>query len=498
MFTAKVESRRRENSHPKGKDTAALTCRSNAMKRPIKDYNSLILILPALYIVTAGVLYLALTKSPQPSNQNSSLRLILFCLMLPVMVKYVVQLFSALSNVILEPRRQRRMPLTSPSVSVCIPAWNEEVGIIKTIRSVLNTAYPKLEVLIINDGSTDGTHEQISQFIANYEQQAHQGAKLKYLQLENGGKAKALNHALEHVTGEFIITIDADSVMDAHAITNLVKRFTSPNIAAVAGNVAISNKKHAIELLQQMEYLYGFFFKRADALFKSVYIIGGAAAAYRRSALQAVGGFDHEIITEDIEMSMRLLAHGYKTSYAPDAVIYTEGPCDLKSLGNQRLRWKYGRILTFIKHRKLFFSLRKKHNPYMSWLILPVAVYGEVLLLAETFMLTAFLVYSVHTSDYTPIAITILALTAISYLQVLIDPKSRFHRNLLPLAPIAWLVYYAIDLVELQTLIRCLKRFVKREDLKWQKWVRVGVLDEVCASSANLPLPKSNPELKKA
>jgi poly-beta-1,6 N-acetyl-D-glucosamine synthase len=423
----------------------------------------------------------------------------MFCLMLPVAIKYVIQLLGAPIYSVVEAVRQRRAPTNpTPTVSVCIPAWNEEVGIVKTIRSVLNTAYPKLEVLIINDGSTDTTHDKISQFIANYKQQARQGAKLKYLHLENGGKAKALNQALKHATGEIVITVDADSVMDADAIANLVKRFTDPNVAAVAGNVTISNKKKPIELMQQLEYLYGFFFKRADALFNSVYIIGGAAAAYRRDALQAVGGFDHEIITEDIEMSTRMLAHGYKTRYAPDAVIYTEGPSDFKSLGNQRLRWKYGRILTFIKHRKLFFSLRKHHNPYLSWLILPIAVYSELLLLLETFMLTAFVVYTVHTCDYIPLAIVTLLMTLIISVQVLVDSKARFHRNLLLLAPVALPIYYVMELVELQALIRSLKRFAKREDLKWQKWVRVGVLEEACNLPTSLPLPELNSDLSEA
>ncbi|CAA6679753.1 MULTISPECIES: glycosyltransferase family 2 protein [unclassified Lentimonas] len=459
------------------------------MKRSLRESSSLILILAALYTVTASIMYLALTKSYQTVSAYDSFRMLILCLMLPIFIKYVIQLLGAPIYSAVEAVRHRRgLTNSTPTVSVCIPAWNEEVGIVKTIRSVLNTAYPKLEVLIINDGSTDSTHEKISHFISNYEQQADQGAKLKYLHLENGGKAKALNQALKQVTGEIVITVDADSVMDTDAIVNLVKRFTSPDVAAVAGNVIISNKRKPIELMQQLEYLYGFFFKRADALFNSVYIIGGAAAAYRREALEAVGGFDHEIITEDIEMSTRMLAHGYKTRYAPDAVIYTEGPSDLKSLSSQRLRWKYGRILTFIKHRKLFFSLRKKHNPYLSWLILPVAVYSELMLLLETFMLSAFVVYTVHTNDYMPLAFVTLLMTFIISVQVLVDSKARFHSNLLLLAPVALPICYAMDLIELQALIRSLKRFVLRKELKWQKWVRVGVLEDVCNLPTSLPL----------
>lgn len=469
------------------------------MKQSLKDSLGLILLFGALYGATAGVLYFAVTKSHQAISAYDPYRMVMFCLLLPVFIKYVIQLLGVPCHAIAESLRRRRATSADiPTVSVCIPAWNEEVGIIKTIRSVLSTNYPKLEVVIINDGSTDSSHEQISQFISDYQAQDQQGARLQYLHLKNGGKAKALNAALQHVSGEIVITVDADSVMDTQAIQNLVARFTSPKVAAVAGNVIISNKKKPIEWIQQMEYLYGFFFKRTDSLFNSVYIIGGAAAAYRREVLQAVGGFDHTIITEDIEMSTRILAHGYQTRYASDAVIYTEGPSDLKGLGHQRLRWKYGRILTFIKHRKLFFSLRKQHNPYLTCLILPMAVYSECLLLLEAIILSVFVAYTVHCSDYMPLAFMILLLATITSIQVLVDSKARFHRNLLVLAPLAWLVYYTIDLIEFQALIRALKRFAKGKDLKWQKWARIGVLDEVCTKSLPSPLHKLNNELNEA
>ncbi len=462
------------------------------MKRTLKDSLSLTLLLCALYGVTAALLYLAATKTHQPISAYAPYRAAISVLLLPVFIKYAIQLVGVPVHMLVDSRRRRSNCADTPSVTVCIPAWNEEIGIVKTIRSVLATHYPKLEVVIINDGSTDSTHERISIFISDYQAKDQQSAQLKYLHLNNGGKAKALNTALEHVTGEIVITVDADSVMDTQAIHHLVARFTDSKVAAVAGNVIISNKQKPIERIQQMEYLYGFFLKRTDALFNSVYIIGGAAAAYRREVLQAVGGFDHAIITEDIEMSTRILAHGYQTRYAPDAVIYTEGPSDLKGLGHQRLRWKYGRILTFIKHRKLFFSLRKKHNPYLTCLILPMAVFSECLLLLEALILSAFFIYTVHSSDYMPLAVIVLLLATITVIQVLVDSKARFHRNLLLLAPLTWLIYYAVDLIEFQALVRTLKRFAKGKDLKWQKWVRVGVLDEVCAEAIPLPRPELN------
>jgi poly-beta-1,6-N-acetyl-D-glucosamine synthase len=432
-----------------------------------------------LYTPSIAVFYLYATTEPEPSNSLAGLRLLIILLLAPIFVKYAIQLCTAPFYSVLGRVRQAKgeIPLEA-TVSVLIPAWNEEVGILKTLQSVLDTQYKNLEVIVINDGSTDGTHELVTGFVADYEAQNHSNTKIKYMSLPNGGKAKALNRGLTLAEGEFVITVDADSVMEKNAIVNIMKQFTDNEVAAVAGNVIIGNRKTPIEVMQQLEYLYGFFFKRADSLFNSVYIIGGAAAAYRKNVLLELGGFDHDIITEDIEMSTRILAHGYKTRYAADAVVYTEGPATWTGLCNQRLRWKYGRLLTFIKHRKLFFSFSKKQNVYLTFLLLPVAVYAELTLLFEAALLTIFYGYTIYTNDYLPLAILILFISSIIALQIAFDPKSRFHRNLLVLAPVAWIIFYIIDLVEFQALCRSLKRFLKREELTWQKWVRVGLLSD--------------------
>lgn len=446
------------------------------MKLSYRETWILVLFSGVLHLTTAGLLYLAATHKHRPVASYDSIRAVMLVLLMPLLVKYVFQLScSPLYSTVVRYREKRNTGRHNPSVSVLIPAWNEEVGIVKTIRSVLNTRYPALQIVVINDGSTDSTHEKTAQFIADYEHAAQPGVEIKYLSLPNGGKARAMNSALMHAKGEIIITIDADSVMDPEAITHFVKHFDDPHVGGVAGNVVVGNRKKPIELIQQMEYLYGFFFKRTDSLFNSVYIIGGAAAAYRRQVLEKVGGFDHAIITEDIEMSTRILSCGYKTRYACDAVIYTEGPSDLSGLCNQRLRWKYGRLLTFFKHRKLFFSMRSGHNPYLTFVVLPIAVYAEILLLMEAVMLSLFFVYTFRTNDYKPLILVIALLTAVVGIQILVDPKVRHHRNLLLLAPTAWLIFYTVDMIEFQALIRSIKRLTTRKGLQWQKWVRIGL-----------------------
>jgi poly-beta-1,6-N-acetyl-D-glucosamine synthase len=455
-----------------------------------KRYSAQCLLWLAFFYATSIlIMYLAFTRDYIPSDKLAFVRIAIFVLLAPIFIKYVIQLL-AIPFYFLRERKNRSIPLQAqqPKVSVLVPAWNEEVGILKTIRSILASRYDNLELIVINDGSTDATHKLVTSFIreqgtreTNCTNINNYNKKIRYLKLTNGGKAKALNKAIDKATGEIIVTIDADSVIDKNAIANMVRQFTNVKVAAVAGNVIVGNKKKPIEFMQQLEYVYGFFFKCADSVFNSVYIIGGAAAAYRKEVLMALGGFDEKIITEDIEMSTRILAHGYQTRYAANAVIYTEGPSDWKGLCNQRLRWKFGRLTTFIKHRTLFFS-RQQGNPYLTFLLLPVAIYAELTLLLEGVLLAIFYSYMIYTQDYVPLALVILFMSLMVCLQVGVDSKRRFHLNLLALAPIAWLVFYVIDIIELQALCRSLKRLIKQDEPKWQKWVRVGLFNPALLS----------------
>lgn len=425
------------------------------------------------YSITGFILCLAYTQTSHETEFLANYRLVLTLVLIPIIIKFLIQLIAAPLSGVIDFFRDKPVLGQEPSVSVLIPAWNEEVGILNTLRSTLAADYNNYEVIVINDGSTDKTDQLLSEFIAQYN--PNNPIKLRYFALENGGKAKALNHALQYANGEIVLTIDADSLMHPKAIRNMVKKFSSDKVAAVAGNVAIGNGHAGLGIIQQLEYLCGFFMKRADSVFNAVYIIGGAAAAYRRSVLIEAGGFDHNVITEDIEISTRILGMGYHCRYAPDAIIYTEGPSDLKSLCNQRLRWKYGRFQTFIKHRELFFNSSKTNNYYLSWLLLPTALYAEFLLLLELPLLTLFFTYIVYTGDYITLSLCILLISALVSFQTSYDSQPRFHVRMLYYAPIAWLIWYVVDAVEFQALIRSLKRLKRKEGLQWQSWNRTGL-----------------------
>ncbi|WP_157726642.1 glycosyltransferase [Thalassotalea crassostreae] len=400
-------------------------------------------------------------------------RIVLFMLLLPLLIKYITQLVA----LCFYPRINNKHNIDEqnlPSVSILVPAYNEEVGITKTLRSVVNTHYNKLQIIVINDGSTDNTDDIISEFQRQH-QQSDSLIEFIYLSITNAGKANALNHALKSATGDIIMTIDGDCLIDKDAVINTVKHFHQENVAAVAGNVVIGNKRRSIEIMQQLEYLFGFFLRRADSVFNAVFIIGGAAAAYRHSVLKKLGGFNHDIVTEDIEMSLRILNAGYRTRYAADAITYTEGPSDWRGLFNQRLRWKFGRFQTLLKFKNMFFSVDTKHSVYLTWLVLPLAIYGEVILMLEAVIISLFYGYSVYYNDYLPILTMIGFISVLLCLQVFLDSKPKYHRNLIMLAPVAWLIFYIVDIVELQALYRSLKRLLRKQSLTWQKWIRVGL-----------------------
>ncbi|MBI2646903.1 glycosyltransferase [Candidatus Woesearchaeota archaeon] len=433
----------------------------------------------SFYMLTALVFYFAAFKNYTPMDEFFSIRLVILLLFAPIIIKYVIHLLIAPWYPIVEFFRSKKQPVEHvPSVSVIIPSWNEGVGIVKTIQSVIDTNYPKLEIIVINDGSTDNTHDVVLQFIDTHNSNPKKNCiPIKYKYVQNGGKARALNFGTSMALGDIVITIDADSVMDSNAIKNMVKHFTNPRVASVAGNVAIGNCTKPIGLIQQLEYLYGFYFKRAESLMNAVYIVGGAAAAYRKKIVVDLGGFDETIITEDIELSTRLQDKGYRVRYAADAIVYTEGPSNFKGLFNQRLRWKFGRLLTFYKYRHLFFSFNKKHNFYLSFVVLPIALFAEILLFFEGLLLAVFYIYTFYTNDFAPLVFVILLLTGVIGFQIISDSNTRYHRNLLLIAPCAWILFYIIDFVEYCSLIKSIGYVAKKQNPVWQSWSRVGVFE---------------------
>lgn len=358
-----------------------------------------------------------------------------------------------------------------PLVSVIIPACNEEVGIIKTIRSVMQNNYPHIEIIVINNGSTDHTHEVVTEHLKSLDQ----NDKIIYASQDERGKGTALNHGISQASGEIIVTIDADSVLQKNAIEILVPYFADSSVDAAVGQVRIAKGRGIIGLLQQLEYIFGFYFKRAHSVLGAEYIFGGACAAFRKNkTFDRLGVFETATKTEDIEMSLRVRFHGLNSVYAEDVICYTEGASTVKSLIDQRLRWKKGRFDTFIKYRNLFFSTDKRHNRFLSWMILPYALLSEFQLLFEPIGVSLLIAYSVISGDFISLAIGVLFIFII-YLVVALFNHEKPSLNLILLFPLTWPLFYFLMWVEFIALIHSLRILIKGEQITWQVWDRKGV-----------------------
>jgi peptidoglycan-N-acetylglucosamine deacetylase len=236
-------------------------------------------------------------------------------------------------------------PGYQPDVSVLVPAFNEESVILDTVRSALASSYPKLEVLVIDDGSTDRTAELVRE---NFGREP----RVRLLLQPNRGKPAALNHGLTEALGEVVISIDADTIVDPDAIPRLVRHFADPQVGAVAGNVKVINRNRWLTRWQALEYITSQNLeKRAFDLLNCIPVVPGAAGAWRTSLLRDSGGFSGDTVAEDTDLTLSIRRSGWKIQYDEDAIGRTEVPDTVEALIRQRFRWTFGTLQAVWKHR---------------------------------------------------------------------------------------------------------------------------------------------------
>ena len=259
-----------------------------------------------------------------------------------------------------------------PRVAVLIPAYNEETVIVRTIRSVMMSNYKNLRIIVIDDGSKDRTLEVATEA---YPKDVESG-RLVVLTKPNGGKAEALNFALEHLDEEIYIGIDADGVIAHDAIGRLVCHFANPKIGAVAGNAKVGNRVNLWTRWQALEYITSQNFeRRALDLFDVVMVVPGAIGAWRTAAVQDGGGYHSNTVAEDADLTMNLLEQGYSVIYEDQALAFTEAPVNADGLMRQRFRWSFGILQAVFKHRGAITKRRA-----MGLFALPNIVIFQILL----------------------------------------------------------------------------------------------------------------------
>ncbi len=260
----------------------------------------------------------------------------------------------------------------NPRVAVLIPSYNEEKVIVRTIRSVLNSDYANLRVIVIDDGSKDRTAEVARDAYAA----EITAGRITVLEKPNGGKAAALNHALQSVDEEFYVGIDADTVIAADAISKLIPHFEDARIGAVAGNAKVGNRVNLWTRWQALEYITSQNFeRRALDLFHVVTVVPGAIGAWRTAPVKKAGGYPLNTVAEDADLTMSLLEQGLHVDYEDRALAFTEAPINAKGLMRQRFRWSFGTLQAVWKHRAAF-----TRNAAMGLFALPNILVFQMLL----------------------------------------------------------------------------------------------------------------------
>lgn len=252
----------------------------------------------------------------------------------------------------LENRRnaRREPPPIDPErfVSVLIPCFNEERVIVDSVRRVLASEEVRIEVIVIDDGSKDATSQVVRDAYGD-------DPRVRLLTLPNGGKAKALNSALELAKGEVIVALDADTQFEKTTVARLARWFADPEVGAVAGNAKVGNRINLVTRWQAIEYVTAQNLeRRALTQFEAITVVPGAVGAWRRSALDDVRGYPVDTLAEDQDLTIAIQRKGWKVGYDVDAVAWTEAPESFAALAKQRYRWAYGTLQCLWKHRAIF------------------------------------------------------------------------------------------------------------------------------------------------
>jgi len=263
-----------------------------------------------------------------------------------------------------------------PKVCIIVPCFNEEKTIVKTVHSLLNLDYPqdKLEIIIVDDGSTDRTYKRAEKLLKH--------SQVKLFWKQNGGKWTALNYGLEKTEAEFVGCLDSDSFVSPQALKLIMAYFVDEKIAVVTPSIKVSNPKSIFQRVQRIEYFSGIFLRKNLTFLDSLTVAPGPFSIYRKKIFADIGLFKEAHHTEDMEIAMRLQSNNYRIANAPEACVYTVSPASFKALYLQRQRWYGGFVKNFWDYRYIF--LNKKYED-LGLFVLPMAIISVVIFITAMF-----------------------------------------------------------------------------------------------------------------
>ncbi|KIF69653.1 bi-functional transferase/deacetylase [Streptomyces sp. AcH 505] len=352
--------------------------------------------------------------------------------------------------------------ITEP-VSVLVPAYNERECIAKTVNSLMQSDHP-IEVIVIDDGSTDGTADIVeAMWLPN----------VHVVRQENAGKPAALNNGIAHASYDLVVMMDGDTVFEPATVRELVQPFGDPRVGAVAGNAKVGNRNSLIGAWQHIEYVMGFNLdRRMYDLLQIMPTIPGAIGAFRRTALERVGGMSEDTLAEDTDITIAMHRDGWRVVYAEKARAWTEAPESVQQLWSQRYRWSYGTMQAIWKHRRSF--IERGPSGRFGRVGLPLIALFMIVAPLLAPLIDLFLIYGLI---FGPTEKTIIAWLGVLAFQAIcaayafrLDKERMVHLISLPLQQVLYRQLMYVVLV--QSWITALTG----GRLRWQKLRRTGAV----------------------
>jgi biofilm PGA synthesis N-glycosyltransferase PgaC len=391
-------------------------------------------------------------------------------------------------------RRRRRTAFPTADqlslrTSVVLAAWNEEAVVARTLRSILASDYPILELLVVDDGSTDRTADEVRRVMT-------EDSRVRLLRQPNSGKAHALNRGVQEARGDFVVSLDADTIMAPDTITKMLRHFAvegGERLGAVAGVVRVGNReKNLLTRWQALEYLTQIGVERSaqDAL-GAISIIPGACAAWRKVAILDAGGYSNITLAEDCDLALTMHHLGWKVTQDDEALAYTEAPETVDDLLAQRTRWTFGTLQAIHKHRGMLF---RRRFGALGWFVLPNYILSVVMpvVFMPFVVFIGFLAvqeqgWGVLVKYFVLFMLAHMAIAAVGVRLM----RERYHH--LAMVPVYRVVYEPLRAYLLYTSVFLAIKGVR---MGWKKLVRTGSMDAANLSpSLDERVPRQQPDL---
>lgn len=410
----------------------------------------------------------------------------------------------------------------TPKVSVIVPAYNEEISIIDSIKSVLLQDYSNIDIIIVNDGSTDNTQNiLIKYFKLKYSkkslnsffektlvypdfylskiQSVYKNKNITLINTENGGKSSALNFAIICSDSDFILNVDADTILVKNAITKTLQCMR-PDADAVSCFIGVINDnevlngeivKHEVPKkwlprIQWLEYVRSFILWRtANDKQNSTLVMPGAYSFMRKKIVIDIGGYKPDYLSEDMELTLNIIKNKGKIQFISEFFAWTEVPENFKSLTKQRLRWYRGGLQNLIKYRKLTFGMG--HSKFTSFYMLPFLWFADVFgIWVELFGIIEIIIFYFLSIDvdwnlfFISWIIVILTYYSIMTLLVLFVKYKLNHKKedlkLYRIIPIIFFEIFTYHYVNLFWMLKSHTNQYFGRIKKWDKFERVGFI----------------------